>query len=61
MNELIKNKIRQCLREASNQGCSGFIYDNDLTEEEQDEDWMYFENMCIGEIEDLELNLIFDR
>lgn len=40
--------IRYELREASNQGLSGFVYDRDL--EEQDEDWMYFENMAIDEI-----------
>ncbi len=60
MNEKILSKIRSLLREASYQGFSGFMYDNNKSENEQDVDWMYFENMCIGEIEDLELNLKFD-
>lgn len=57
MNEKILSKIRYLLREASYQG---FSYNSDKSENEQDEDWMYFENMCIGEIENLELNLKFD-
>lgn len=60
MNEILVNRIRKCLREASQEGINGFVYDNDKSPEEQDEDWMYFENMCISELEDLELKLRLD-
>lgn len=60
MNEVLVNRIRKCLREASQEGINGFVYDNDKSPEEQDEDWMYFENMCISELEDLELKLRLD-
>lgn len=57
MNQILQNKIRKQLREASNYGARGFYFDYSHVEEEQDEDWMYFEDMCIGEIEDLELRV----
>jgi len=57
MHEKLVNRIRKCLREASQEGLNGFAYDNDKSPEEQDEDWMYFEDMCIGEVEDLELRI----
>lgn len=60
MNKILINRIRKCLREASQEGINGFAYDNDKSPEEQDEDWMYFENMCISELEDLELKLRLD-
>lgn len=60
MHERLVNRIRKCLREASQEGSNGFIYDNDKSPEEQDEDWKYFEDMCIGEIEDLEFKLRLD-
>ena len=50
MNQILQNKIRQQLREASNQGARGFYFDYGHVEEEQDEDWMYFENMAIDDI-----------
>lgn len=61
MNKILINRIRKCLREASQEGINGFVYDNDKSPEEQDEDWMYFENMCISELEDLDLRIQCDE
>ena len=55
MNEKLKDRILYWLREASDQGLSGFFYDRDL--DEQDEDWDYFEKMAMGDIEDFSFSL----
>lgn len=54
MNQLLLNKIRQQLREASNQGARGFYFDYSHVEEEQDGDWVEFENMAMNEILEFE-------
>ena len=59
MHEELEKLIRYELREASNQGLAGFIYDSDL--EEQDEDWQYFEDMAIEEIKNKELEILWER
>ena len=43
MNSKFEERLRYWLREASDQGDCGFVYDHDLPEEEQ-EDWMYCED-----------------
>ena len=50
MNSKFEERLRYWLREASDQGDCGFVYDYDLPEEEQ-EDWMYFEKMAIEDID----------
>ena len=50
MNSKFEERLRYWLREASDQGNCGFVYDHDLSEEEQ-EDWMYFEKMAIEDID----------
>lgn len=59
MHEELEKLIRYELREASNQGLAGFIYNNDL--EEQDEDWQYFEDMAIEEIKNKELEIFWEK
>ena len=54
MNQLLLNKIRQQLREASIQGTCGFYFDRNLSEDEQDDDWAYFETMAMAEILEFE-------
>ena len=54
MNQLLLNKIRQQLREASNQGARGFYFDRNLSEDEQDDNWAYFETMAMAEILEFE-------
>lgn len=51
MNEKLENVIRMFLREASSYGERGLGYDFD--EEEINEDWEYFENSAIEEIDNL--------
>ena len=55
MNSKFKERITYWLREASDQGCRGFVYDHDLPEEEQ-EDWMYFEKMALEDIDNFMSN-----
>ena len=52
MNKAVKDRILYWLRQAADDGDSGFMYDYDLPEEEQSEDWMYLEKMAIEDIED---------
>lgn len=59
MHKDLEQFIRYKLREASNQGLAGFIYDSDL--EEQDEDWQYFEDMAIEEIKNKELEILWEK
>ena len=59
MHRELEKLIRYELREASNQGLAGFIYDRDL--EEQDEDWQYFEDMAIEEIKNKELEILWEK
>lgn len=47
MYEKLDELIRYWLREASTMGDRGFTCDENA---EQDEDWMYFENMAIDNI-----------
>ena len=51
MNEKLENLIRTNLRQASSYGERGLGYDFD--EEEINEDWEYFENSAIEEIDNL--------
>ena len=51
MNEKLENLIRANLRQASSFGECGLGYDFD--EEEVNEDWEYFENLAIEEIDNL--------
>jgi len=55
MNSKFEERLRYWLREASDQGCRGFVYDHDLPEEEQ-EDWMYFEKMALEDIDNFMSN-----
>ena len=55
MNSKFEERLRYWLREASDQGVCGFVYDYDLPEEEQ-EDWMYFEKMAIEDIDNFMSN-----
>ena len=55
MNSKFKERLKYWLREASDQGCRGFVYDYDLPEEEQ-EDWMYFEKMALEDIDNFMSN-----
>lgn len=59
MHEELEQLIRYKLREASNQGLAGFIYDKNL--EVQDEDWQYFEDMAIEEIKNKELEILWEK
>ena len=59
MDVALEQLIRYELREASNQGLSGFVYDRDL--EEQDKDWQYFEDMAIEEIKNKELEILWEK
>lgn len=59
MDKELEALIRYELREASNQGISGFAYDRDL--KEQDEDWQYFEDMAIEEIKNKEIEILFKK
>ena len=49
MNKAFKEKLLYWIREASDQGNSGFLYD--YNKEEQSEDWIWFENKAIEDIE----------
>ena len=49
MNKAFKEKLLYWIREASDQGNSGFLYD--YSKEEQSEDWTWFENKAIEDIE----------
>ena len=51
MNRALKKKLLYWIREASDQGNSGFLYDYEKSEEEQSEDWTWFENKAIEDIE----------
>ena len=51
MNKAFRNKLLYWIREASDQGNSGFMYDYEKSEEEQSEDWIWFENEAIDDIE----------
>ena len=51
MNEKLENVIRTFLRQASSYGERGLGYDFD--EEEINEEWEYFENSAIEEIDNL--------
>ena len=55
MNSKFEERLRYWLREASDQGDRGFVYDHDLPKEEQ-EDWMYFEKMAIEDIDNFMSN-----
>ena len=55
MNSKFEERLKYWLREASDQGCRGFVYDRDLPEEEQ-EDWMYFEKMALEDIDNFMSN-----
>jgi hypothetical protein len=55
MNSKFEERLRYWLREASDQGDCGFVYDYDLPEEEQ-EDWMYFEKMALEDIDNFMSN-----
>lgn len=50
MNSKFEERLRYWLREASDQGDCGFVYDHDLPEEEQ-EDYMEFEEEAIQDID----------
>lgn len=54
MNKLLESKIKEWLREASVQGTCGFYFDRNLSEDEQDDDWAYFETMAMAEILEFE-------
>ena len=51
MNKAFKKKLLYWIREASDQGNSGFLYDYEKSEEEQSEDWKWFENEALDDIE----------
>jgi hypothetical protein len=55
MNSKFEERLKYWLREASDEGCCGFVYDHDLSEEEQ-EDWMYFEKMALEDIDNFMSN-----
>lgn len=49
MNKQLKQLLKKCLREASNMGERGFAFDYD--EGEQNEEWEYFENSTLEDID----------
>lgn len=59
MDKRLENAIRMLLREASSYGERGLGYDFD--EEEINEDWEYFENIAIKDIENLVSNFEWEQ
>ena len=55
MNSKFEATLRYWLREASDMGCRGFVYDCDLLDEEQ-EDYLEFEEEAIQDIDNFLLN-----
>lgn len=50
MNSKFEERLKYWLREASDMGCRGFVYDCDLPDEEQ-EDYLEFEEEAIQDID----------
>lgn len=50
MNRKFETKLRYWLREASDMGCRGFVYDYNLPDEKQ-EDYLEFEEEAIQDID----------
>lgn len=50
MNNQLENRIRYWLKEATDMGCRGFVYDCDLSDKEQ-EDYLEFEEEAIQDID----------
>ena len=51
MNHALDDTIRYWLRRASEEGNRGFFYDYDLSRENQDADWLYFEEKAMEDID----------
>lgn len=51
MNKKFEETLKYWLRSASDEGARGFSYDNSVSEESQDPDWMYFEAEAIQDID----------
>lgn len=56
MNKQLENRIRYWLKEATDMGCRGFVYDRDLSDKEQ-EDYLEFEEEAIQDLDNFLSNI----